>query len=203
MMKNGFMQMSLKIINWPVISGKPAAMTVGVFDGVHLGHQALIERIVQRGPNPTVITFRENPKKFLSPEKYDNDIFNLDQKMAAFDSFGVSQVILIDFFENFCTLSGRELFDILAERGGMAYLAIGTDFRCGYRQETDADSVREMNEQRGIVTEIVPTVNLPAAFGGGSVSSSRIRSAILSGDHRLAAALMGHSFSYLQVNTGV
>ena len=178
-------------------------MTVGVFDGVHLGHQVLIERIVREGPNPTVISFRENPKKFISPENFEGDIFNLEQKLAAFDSFGVSQVILIDFLENFCKLSGREFFDILAERGGMTYLAIGFDFRCGYRQETDADSVREMNECRGIVTEVVPAVNLPTALGGGPVKSSRIRSAILSGDHQLAAALMGQSYSYLQANTGV
>jgi riboflavin kinase/FMN adenylyltransferase len=172
-------------------------MTVGVFDGVHLGHQALIERIVCRGPNPTVVTFKENPKKLFSPDDPHQDIFSLEQKFAVFHSLGVSQVILIDFSENFCKLSGREFFDILAERGGMVYLAIGEDFRCGYCQETDADSIREMNERRGIPTEVVPAVMLPDALGGGSVSSSRVRSAILSGDYKLAAALMGRSFEFI------
>ena len=197
------MRMSLQIINWPPEQLQRSAITIGVFDGVHLGHQALIERIVSRGSNPTVVTFRENPKKSISPENFEGDIFNLEQKLAAFGSFGVKQVILIDFLENFCKLSGREFFDILAEKAGMAYLAIGTDFRCGYRQETDADSVVQMNKQRGIVTEVIATVNLPASLGGGPVKSSRIRSAILRGDQKLAEALMGKSFNYLQANTGV
>ena len=196
--------MNLIINDWPGFSGIPSAMTIGVFDGVHLGHQALIERIVARGPNPTVITFRDNPKKFLFPGKYDKDIFSLEQKLAAFDSLGVCQVVLIDFSENFCKMSGREFFDILAEKGGMVYLAIGDDFRCGFRQKTDADSVRKMNEKRGVPTEIVSPVTLPETLGGGPISSSRLRSAILLGDFKLAALMMGRSFDIFKIQqTGV
>jgi riboflavin kinase/FMN adenylyltransferase len=196
----------MQIIEWPAFTGMrtPAAMTIGVFDGVHLGHQALIKRVVDRGPNPTVITFRKNPKKLLSPGNFEGDIFNLEQKLAAFDSLGVNQVILIDFSEKFCRLSGGEFFDILAEKGGMVFLAIGLDFRCGFHRETDTNSIREMNERKGIPTEVIPAVELPDALGGGPISSSRLRSAILSGDHKLAAALMGHSFEFFNKNpTGV
>ena len=190
--------MPLQINEWPEFSGLASAMTIGVFDGVHLGHQALIERIVRRGPNPTVISFRENPKKSISPGSFEGDVFNLEQKLAAFDSLGVRHLILIDFSENFCKMDGREFFEILAEKGGMVYLAIGEDFRCGFRKETDAESIKLMNEERGIPTEIVSSVSLPDEFGGGPVSSSRLRSAILSGDIELAQAMMGRSFIFLE-----
>lgn len=199
--------MSLRIIEWPSFLEGPgsldsastapplegSAMTIGVFDGVHLGHRELIQRIVSRGPNPTVITFRENPKKIVSPASYEGDIFSLAQKLAAFDKLGVKRVILIDFSEKFSKLSGKEFFNLLEDRGKMVFLAIGADFRCGYRQDTDADIIREMNERKGIPTEVVPHVPLGGANGTGPVSSSRIRFAILSGDLALAAALMGRN----------
>jgi len=164
-------------------------MTIGVFDGLHLGHRELIERITRRGPNPTVLTFRENPKKIVSPETHEGDIFTLKQKLAAFERLGVHRLVLIDFSENFSKLSGKEFFDLLETRGKMVFLAIGCNFRCGYQQDTDADSAREMNERKGIPTVVVP----PVQANAGVVSSSRIRFAISSGDLVLAAALMGRN----------
>ena len=192
--------MSLRIIEWETLikgSVSPpgltpdfmpnAAMTIGVFDGLHLGHRELINRIVRRGPNPTVVTFRENPKKVVSPDRYEGDIFSLEQKMTAFEQMGVERVVLIDFSEKFSKLTGREFIDLLDKRGRMVFLAIGSNFRCGYQQDTNADLIRELNERKGIPTEVVQ----PVIFGNGPVSSSRIRSAISSGDLKLAAALMG------------
>ena len=185
--------MSLRIVEWPAFLDDPAreksAMTIGGFDGLHLGHRELIRRIVQRGPNPTVVTFRENPKKVVSPGSYEGDIFSFKQKLAAFERLGVSRVVLIDFSEKFSKISGKEFLDLLEDRGKMDFLAIGSNFRCGYQQDTDAGFVREMNERKGIPTEVVPPVEDEA----GPVSSSRIRSAIILGDLALAAALMGRN----------
>ena len=195
--------MSLEILEWsdfirPPESGESpgvavSAMTIGVFDGLHLGHRALIESIVSRGPNPTVLTFRENPKKIVSPETYEGDLFSLKQKLRIFEQLGVNRVILIDFSRKFSKLSGREFLDLLEDRGKMAFLAIGSNFRCGFRQDADADFIREMNMRRGIPTKIVPPVTLTAEAGGGKVSSSRIRSAIISGDLKKAAVLSGRN----------
>ena len=201
--------MSLRIIEWPDFlkdsdsestnrQSEKSAMTVGVFDGLHLGHRVLIDKIVRKGPNPTVVTFRENPKKVMARLKgktdaYEGDIFSLKQKIAAFDGLGVKQVILIDFSENFSKLRGREFLDLLENRGKMGFLTIGRNFRCGYQQDTDADLIREINELRGIPTEIVQQVELPVEFGSGPVSSSRIRSAITEGNIALAKALMGRN----------
>ena len=191
--------MSLRIIEWQgLINGSAAAeesaITVGVFDGVHRGHQELIKSIVRRGPNPTVVTFRENPKKYISrlagtANSYEGDIFSLKQKLAVFEQMGVGRVILIDFSENFSKLKGWEFFDILQKRARMVFLSIGSNFRCGYRQDTGAESIREINEQKGIPTEVIA----PLKAGKTQVSSSRIRKAIASGDLVQAAALMGRN----------
>ena len=197
--------MSLQTIDWPDFlargsrgsvksegESEGAAVTIGVFDGVHLGHQALIKRIVERGPNPTVLTFRENPKKISG--KYEGDLYSLKQKISAFESLGVSRAVLIDFSPEFSRLKGREFLDLLAGRGGMGFLTIGCHFHCGFHQDTDADLVREINSGKGIPTELMSPVALPFEAGNGPVSSSRIRSAVLSGDLKLAAALLGRNF---------
>ena len=196
--------MSLQIVEWSRLMEDPvppailpggstdsaeSAMTIGVFDGVHVGHRELLERIVRRGPVPTVVTFRENPKKHLSPENYGGDIFSFGQKLAVFERFGVVRVILIDFFENFSKLAGREFIELLENRGRMSYLAVGSNFRCGYRRDTDAETIREMNEKKGIPTELIPPVETEA----GPVSSSQLRSAIVAGDIRLASSLAGRN----------
>jgi len=173
-------------------------MTVGVFDGLHLGHRELIERIVRRGPNPTVVTFRENPKKVISADTYEGDIFSLKQKLAAFEQLGVNQVILIDFSENFSKLRGREFLDLLANIGRMVFLVVGSNFRCGYRQDTGAELIREINARKGIPTDVVGQVALPPGFGSRpdrrcTVSSSRIRSAITEGNMALVKALTGRN----------
>jgi riboflavin kinase/FMN adenylyltransferase len=185
--------MSLQIVEWPdFLANSPApglrsAMSIGVFDGLHLGHRSLIGKIVSRGPNPTLLTFKENPKKQLSPENYEGDLFSFRQKMAALGSLGLSRLVLIDFSLDFSRLKGDEFLDILRVQGGLCFMAVGTNFRCGYRQDTDAGLIREINGRNGINTELVPPVELESA----PVSSSRVRTAVSSGDLRLAAALMG------------
>ncbi len=173
--------MSLRVIEWPsFLDDSPpdfcSAMAIGVFDGVHLGHQALIERIVRRGPNPTVVTFRENPKKVLSriagtetSGQYKRNIYSLKQKIEIFDSLGVKFLVLIDFSEEFSKLKGREFLDLLGNNGKMAFLAVGSNFRCGFAQDTDAVLAKKVNEEKGIPTELIMPVY---SAGSRPVSSS-------------------------------
>ena len=187
--------MSLQIIDWDDMQKElseddesaGSAMTIGVFDGVHTGHVELINRVVLQGPIPTIVTFRENPKKVVSTASFKGDIYTLNQKIALFERLGIKRVILIDFNLNFSKLTGREFFRLLAEQGKMVFLAVGGNFRCGYQKDTDADHIKEMNKARGIPTEVVE----PVSAADGPVSSSRIKSAIISGDMKKAAVLMG------------
>jgi riboflavin kinase/FMN adenylyltransferase len=183
--------MSLAVFDWEEAGHGvlPGAATIGVFDGVHRGHRELIRRVVEKGPNPTVISFKETPKSFLAPESYDGDIFSREQKLEVFESLGVRQVVLIDFSVNFSRMNGLGFIEVLEKRLNIVFLAVGSNFRCGYKQDTGAESIKTMNERGGIPTEIVP----PVLETGLPVSSSRIRTAISQGDVAAAAALLGRN----------
>jgi riboflavin kinase/FMN adenylyltransferase len=166
-------------------------MTIGVFDGVHRGHQVLIEKITRRGPEyrPVVVTFKENPKKLLHNPGWKGDILSMAQKMTIFRDLGVGLTVLIDFSGNFSKLSGRQFIDTLRLRGNLGYLAIGGNFRCGYRLDTDAARIKALNNAAGIPTDVVE----PVGGGAHPVSSSLIRGAIAAGDFPRAASLLGRS----------
>jgi cytidyltransferase-like protein len=163
-------------------------MTIGVFDGVHRGHAELLRRIVEHGPNPTVLTFRENPKKYTAPRAWEGDIISLEERLARIEALGIHRVILIDFSGGFSIIRAQEFLSLLAEPGGMVFLAIGSNFHCGYRKEYAAEDIKRFNEARGIPTDIVP----PLLYEGEAVSSSRIRAAIKAGRIAEAEALTGH-----------
>jgi riboflavin kinase/FMN adenylyltransferase len=191
----------MRIIEWeefagPVPAGgmelrnRPSsAVTIGVFDGIHLGHQALLEKIRRPHLVPMVITFKNSPKKVLRPDTYEGNILTLAQKLKIFESLGVELTVLIDFSENFRKLSGREFIGLVRERGNPAYAVIGGNFRCGYRLDADAAFIKKTNEERGIETDVLP----PIRAGQEPVSSSRIRAAIVSGRLTEAAELLGRN----------
>jgi riboflavin kinase/FMN adenylyltransferase len=167
----------------------PAAVTIGAFDGVHRGHQALIKETVSRGPSPAVITFKQNPKSILSPETYPGDIFSLKQKLEYFELLGIERVVLIDFSGNFSKLGGQEFISLLMEKGNLVFLTVGRNFHCGYILDTDAEQIALTGKRFGVHVEALP----PVLEGSYPVSSSRIRNAIQAGNMREAACLLGRN----------
>jgi riboflavin kinase/FMN adenylyltransferase len=183
--------MCMRVLDWDQFTAgtldAKSAMTIGVFDGVHLGHQALLGRIVRGDLMPVIISFRRNPKQ--SRRDWEGDIYTLDQKLDIFRRLGAALTVLIDFSGDFSKLRGKDFFDLLKSRGRLSYLAVGGDFRCGYRLDTDAAAVKKMNEADNIPTDVIP----PVVRGSSPVSSSRIRAAITRGDLAEAAALLGRN----------
>ena len=187
----------MKVVSWEEFREtwrpeRPLAATVGVFDGLHIGHRSLIRRVLAKAPSstPAVFTFAENPKRILRPSSYHGDLASLEQKLEGFESLGLELAVLIDFSGNFSKLAGRDFLSLLRDRGGLSYLAVGSNFRCGHRLDTDAAAIVEFYSSRGVAAEIVE----PLEWNGHPVSSSRVRSAVLDGRLEDAAAMLGRPY---------
>ena len=192
----------MQVIEWPQfleetspLKGKPFAVTVGIFDGVHRGHKALIEAIVSQKERavPVVITFRQGRyKKAIGGGKdYPGDILSFRQKIAIFESLGITLTIVVEFSESFRRMRGTEFLRILSEHGNMIFMAVGSNFRCGYRLDTDALAIQEFNSRLNIQTRIMQ----PFTEDGKPISSSQIRDAITCGRLREAATMLGRPFT--------
>ncbi|MDR2597022.1 MAG: FAD synthetase family protein [Treponema sp.] len=164
---------------------KKSSVTVGVFDGVHRGHQALIANIVSYNADyvPAVVTFRE--------PKITDSIQSFRQKAELLDSLGVKILVVIDFTESFRQIPGIEFLKILLKHGNLGFFTVGSNFRCGYQLDTGAQDIKTFFSSNNIPVAILPEV----MEGSLPVSSSRIRSAVNSGDLRLAEAMLGRPFT--------
>ena len=184
------------------------AMTIGIFDGVHRGHQALIKRVVSHNANvssdsfiPVIITFRENEElranglqTELPPLNHKNsktlgNIQSFEERLEAFGRLGVEITLVIDFTESFRRIRGIEFLETLNKHGNIGFFAVGSSFRCGYQLDTDAAAIRDYFVSRNVQVEIVPEV----AEGTLPISSSRIRAAIANGDLQLAQSMLGEA----------
>jgi riboflavin kinase/FMN adenylyltransferase len=169
---------------------EPLSLTIGVFDGVHRGHQALIRRICVEPGLPTVVTFRQNPLNILKPLDFPPAIYNLEQKLAILEEFGVKQTILIDFSENFSKINGRDFIDLLLKDRQAGFLALGWNFRCGYGQGIGVQEISAQAAALGVTTWIAE----PVLEGDSRISSSRIRQAIAAGNFDEASLLLGRPY---------
>lgn len=188
----------MRVLPWSELAdgaaqAEPSAVTIGVFDGFHLGHRELVSRVVAKSPalHPSVVTFSSNPKKVMNPHAYQGDLFTIDQKLEALEAAGVQTVVLIDFSGNFSTLAGSDFVSILVRSFATRSFVVGSDFKCGYRHSTDSRAFAGLAGALGAETEIVGHV----LADGEPVSSSRIRSAIRAGRTEAAASLLGRPYT--------
>jgi riboflavin kinase/FMN adenylyltransferase len=185
----------------PVPSPQSLAITIGVFDGVHLGHQSLIRRICEplasEPRTPTVVTFRENPIKSLKPAGFAGDIYNLDQKLGLLESLGVKLTVLIDFSEKFSKMNGRDFIDLLLKSQPVTLLVLGENFHCGQGRNIGVKEIQSFARARGVETWVAP----PVMDGGQPISSNRIRQALVAGRFEEAQRMLGRSLDSIPFNT--
>ncbi|MCL1930177.1 MAG: FAD synthetase family protein [Treponema sp.] len=184
----------MRIISWEEyttpdsLPDTPLAVTVGVFDGVHRGHQSLIRHICDSPHTPAVVTFRQNPLSVLKPDAFAGDIMNLEEKLRVFEDLGVRLTVLIDFSQEFSKINGRAFIDLLLRRP-VRLIALGRNFRCGHGLDTGAEEIRSLAGARGTEVWVAP----PVMDEGQPVSSSRIRQALAAGRQAEAERLLDRS----------
>ncbi len=172
---------------------KQVYMALGVFDGIHQGHQALIRKIDHRGDmeHRFLFTFSRNPKQFLGMPGYDHPISTQRQKVELVTNSKIGNMVLIDFSVEFSKLRGEDFFSMIRESCDLRYIVIGQNFSCGYKALFTAERIEEMFSGSRTVVDVVSSVMIDDE----RVSSSRIRELIHSGDIKAANRLLGRSFS--------
>jgi riboflavin kinase/FMN adenylyltransferase len=174
-----------------------AVLTIGNFDGVHLGHQTILQNVVaeskRTGGPASVFTFRPHPQEVLRPGTEVKLLTQYDEKVAILESLGIDVVVEEPFSQDFFTLSAREFFEKVVVRGFKAVsLFVGHDFAFGRNREGHLELLRELCAEKGIALTVVPA----RTMDGDIVSSTRIRNLLLEGKVAEAARLMGRFFFY-------
>ena len=168
-------------------------LTIGVFDGLHIGHQNLMRGIVEGAGDAVslVITFRTSPALLLAPEHFPGFILSYEQKLSRLDSLGVQAVVAIDFSEELSNLTGGDFFNILRENLTIQKIVVGQNFRFGKSRISGTDDLKEMVSN----TEIEFKVTEPVFWGSAIVSSSRIRAAIGKAELADARAMLAADYA--------
>lgn len=169
--------------------------TIGNFDGVHLGHRAVFQRLRDRGRAlglpATVITFEPQPMELFAPDAAPARLTRLREKLAALAGEGIDQVVLLEFGHRLARMGAREFVrQLLVDGLGVRHLLVGDDFRFGRGREGDYALLEAMGGEHGFAVEDLHTVT----HGEERVSSTRIREALARGDLELARHLLGRPY---------
>lgn len=173
-----------------------AVMTIGNFDGVHLGHQALLRLLVDRanalGLPAAVLTFEPHPREYFSPLDAPARLASLREKLLLLAAAGIDRVHVCRFDAQLAAISAQAFIDdLLVDRLGVRHLIIGDDFRFGARRQGDFKLLTEVGVRRGFAVEAMPTLEQDTL----RVSSSAVRAALAQGDLAQAARLLGRPYS--------
>ncbi len=167
----------------------PSAVTIGNFDGVHLGHQAILRRLRAladaNGWKASALSFDPHPTKIVAPQRCPKLITTPEQRARLIGEAGVEQVLILPFDTATAQLTPEEFAEnLLARRMGARAVLVGENFRFGCRQAGDVRTLQELGARLGFAVEIVEAVR----FRGQVVSSSSIRALISAGRVALATA---------------
>ncbi len=169
--------------------------TIGNFDGVHLGHQAVLGQLAEKAEAlclpTTVITFEPQPQEFFMADRAPPRLTRLREKIHALRRFSVDRVLVLIFNERFANQSASEFIKrILVEGLGVRYLVVGDDFRFGHRRTGDFELLQRVGMERGF--QVVSMRSF--LIDGERVSSTLIREALARGDLATAEKYLGRSY---------
>ncbi len=173
----------------------PQALTIGVFDGVHRGHQMLLARLQDearaRGLGAGVVTFHPNPLAVLRPESPFAYLTTLEQRVELLQAAGVDWVAVVQFTSELALVSAEDFARVLVEEARLRLLLVGENFALGRGREGTVERLRAIGADAGFEVMAVP---LLAASEDG-ISSTRVRKALAEGAMELVSQLLGRPFS--------
>lgn len=173
----------------------PVVLAIGNFDGVHLGHIALVRQLVRAAGRlqlaPTVLTFEPHPREFFAPESAPARLTTLREKLELLADLGISQTMVCPFNAGFAALTPDQFIEQVLVRGlQVKHLIIGDDFRFGCGRAGDFALLQQAGPRFGFTVEAMQSVMLD----GERVSSSGVRRALAAGDMAHAARLLGRPY---------
>lgn len=180
--------------------GEGTVVTIGNFDGVHLGHQAILRQVVARshelGLVPAVLTFDPHPARVLALDRAPLLINTTAQKLRRLEQSGVETVLLCPFSPEFAQLSPAEFADrVLRQTLNARVVMTGEDFRFGHRQAGDIVRLRELGRELGFDVEAIADIDAGPRSSGQRISSTGVRTLVAEGRVSRACRLMGAPFT--------
>ena len=175
--------------------GEETALTVGNFDGIHLGHVYLIQKLKEEARNRNlksmVLTFCPHPLKVLAPQLLPCELTDIDEKVESLSELGVDYTVFIRFDKEFSKVRAKEfLKNILYERLGCRYLLVGYDWRYGYKREGEIELAKEVGKELGFEVEEAK----PFRVENHVVSSTLIRRLLREGRVEEVRKYLGHNY---------
>lgn len=179
-------------------NSKGVCAALGVFDGVHLGHQSVIAQVLkdarQMRALPLVITFDKHPISVLNPAKAPQMIYPLEAKLSLLEQMGIEKVMLIPFNEKIASLSAPDFFKIIsANLFPLLSISMGTGFVFARNRTGNIKKLREMAVETGTIVQEVPSVCVQEE----KISSSQIRIEISRGNFEKASQMLGRPYSII------
>ncbi len=176
--------------------GTPHAVTIGNFDGLHLGHQAMLARLKDvaqaRGLPSCVLSFEPHPREFFAPEHAPARLSSLREKAECLQRLGVDRFHVFHFDRVFSSLSPEAFIErVLGETLQAKYVLVGDDFRYGAKRAGDFALLKQGGANLGFDAEHLPTVEV----SGERASSTAVRAALAAGELEHAARLLGRPYS--------
>lgn len=174
---------------------RQTVLTLGVFDGLHLGHQAIMRTVVERAAAtnaiPTAITFDPHPRAVIHPESAPPLLQTLDQRLANLELLGIEQTIVIKFDAEFAAQPAEDfVYQTTHDRLQAKEVYLGTGFAFGRARGGNIALLRQLSEELGFVADEVPEVQLR----GHRISSSQIRHLLAEGRVNLARRMLGRPY---------
>lgn len=171
------------------------SIAIGSFDGLHLGHQALLSACTQaaadKGLVPSLLSFHPHPRGFFQPEKAPARLLPLRDKCLELDALGIHEAQILRFNRALASTTATDFVtDILVRDLACGHVVVGEDFRFGARRQGDVGLLQQMGRELGFGVSAIG----PVCSGGERISSSRLREAITAGDLHTAEALLGRPY---------